>query len=130
MQLAIIVSLAMMLSACAASRPAPPSGSQTFAMHCVACHGPLGEGDGPVAAVLAGTVPNLRTLSERNGDKFPADTVASYIDGRSFPAAHGARMMPVWGEVFDGTSQLVTGAEGAQTRIEGLLAYLRELQYR
>lgn len=99
-------------------------------MHCVACHGPLGEGDGPVAAVLAGTVPNLRTLSERNGDKFPADTVASYIDGRSFPAAHGARMMPVWGEVFDGTSQLVTGAEGSQTRIEGLLAYLRELQYR
>ena len=130
MKPATIVFLAIMLSACAASRPAPPSGAETFATHCIACHGPLGEGDGPVAAVLSGMVPNLRTLSQRNGGEFPAETVASYIDGRSFPAAHGARMMPVWGEVFDGTTRLVNGAEGAQTRIEALVAYLRGIQYR
>ena len=72
--------------------------------------------------------PNLRTLSQRNGGTFPTDAVASYIDGRSFPAAHGTREMPVWGPVFSATQQLVTDAESSEQRIAGVMAYLRELQ--
>jgi len=45
-------------------------------------------------------VPNLRMLSERNEGEFPAEAVASYIDGRDLPASHGDRNMPIWGPVF------------------------------
>ena len=101
---------------------------ETFATHCASCHGLQGEGDGPVAEVIRVTVPNLRTLSRRNGGEFPAESVASYIDGRSLPASHGDRIMPVWGDVFDATAQLVRGAVAAPSRIDAILIYLRELQ--
>ena len=75
------------------------------------------------------TVPNLRTLSQRNGGEFPAESVASYIDGRRLPASHGDRLMPVWGAVFDSTAELIRGAEAAPPRIETVVTFLRELQY-
>lgn len=75
------------------------------------------------------TVPNLRSLSQRNAGEFPAEAVASYIDGRSLPVSHGSRTMPVWGDVFDATIQMVPSAESAQSRIETVVEYLRELQY-
>lgn len=125
-----IIAPAVLLAACATQTISPPSGMETFATHCASCHGPLGEGDGPVGAVMVVTVPNLRTLSQRNGGEFPAEAVAAYIDGRNMPAAHGDRMMPVWGAVFDSTTRLVSGAEGAEPRIEAIVTFLRELQYR
>ena len=100
-----------------------------FATNCSSCHGPQGEGDGPVAGVMRIMVPNLRTLSQRNGGEFPAEAVASYIDGRRLPASHGDRIMPVWGDVFDATTRLVPGAESAELRIETVVTFLRELQY-
>ncbi len=100
-----------------------------FETHCAACHGPRGEGDGPVAPTLRVPVPNLRTLNERYGGDFPADEVARYIDGRDLPQAHGERYMPVWGVIFEVTRDIVPDAEDPQTRIEALIAYLRTLQY-
>jgi mono/diheme cytochrome c family protein len=105
----------------------PMSGPATFATHCAACHGPRGEGDGPVASTLNVPVPNLRTLAQRNGE-FPAEWVASKVDGRDLPPAHGDRAMPVWGSVFDTTSQLFVDAEGSKERIEALTEFLLELQ--
>ena len=92
------------------------------------CHGPLGEGDGPEAGSRHLAVPNLRTLARRNGGAFPADAVASCINGTDMPAAHGDRNMPVWGTVFDTTSQLLVGAESATQRIDAVLDHLRTLQ--
>lgn len=117
------------LAACA-SEPArqDPTAAETFATHCAACHGPQGEGDGPVAPTLAVSVPNLRTLSQRNGGQFPAAAVASYIDGRQMPLAHGTRVMPVWGDVFSATRELVPEAPDPAKRIEALVEYLRGLQ--
>jgi len=106
----------------------PPTAEQTFLTHCAACHGALGEGDGPVAARIRGPVPNLRTLSRRNGGVFPAAEIASYIDGRNMPPAHGERQMPVWGSVFDTTATLVTDADTAESRIAAIVEYLRALQ--
>lgn len=37
--------------------------------------------------------------------------------------------MPVWGEYFDTAPTIVRGAAGAESRIEGLVRYLQELQY-
>jgi hypothetical protein len=111
-----------------APTPVMPSGAETFASHCASCHGPRGEGDGPVAATMNINVPNLRTLSQRNNREFPTAEVASYIDGRNLPAAHGDRNMPVWGPVFDTTGRLISGAPGAEQRIESVIAFLREIQ--
>jgi mono/diheme cytochrome c family protein len=104
------------------------SGAETFATHCASCHGPRAEGDGPVAATMNVTVPNLRTLSQRNHGQFPTDAVASYIDGRSLPIAHGTRSMPVWGGVFDTTGRLIEGAGNSKQRIDSVIDYLRGLQ--
>lgn len=128
MKLRIGVSLFAAIGAGCSSTPTGPLGERTFQTHCASCHGPLAEGDGPVAATLTVPVPNLRTLSQRNGGNFPTDAVASYIDGRSYPAAHGTREMPVWGPVFSVTQQLVVGAESPEERIAGVMTFLRELQ--
>ena len=107
------------------------SGGRLYAQYCAACHGTLGEGDGPVAASFSGAVPNLRDISSRNGGEFPQDDLAGYIDGRRFPFAHGERYMPVWGEVFEGSDSLEAGSGGQNPdRIGRLLDYLRSIQYR
>lgn len=118
----------ILLAGCSTAPTRHLSGSQTYETHCAACHGVRGEGDGPVAVTLRAPPPSLRTLAARNGGQFPADRVASYIDGRALPAAHGARAMPVWGGVFDATQDLIRGAEGSEERIDAVIAYLRELQ--
>lgn len=120
--------LAALLGACASQPVPPPSAADTYVRHCASCHGVRGEGDGPVAMAISGTIPNLTTLSLRNGGEFPADRVASYIDGRSLPPVHGSRTMPVWGSVFDATSRLVVDAESAGPRIAEIVEYLRTLQ--
>jgi mono/diheme cytochrome c family protein len=127
LRVGIVVVLSAIAVGCSAT-PTQPLGERTFQTHCASCHGPLAEGDGPAAATLTVPVPSLRTLSKRNGGTFPADAVASYVDGRSFPAAHGTREMPVWGPVFSVTQQLVRGAESPEQRIAGVTAFLRELQ--
>jgi hypothetical protein len=72
-------------------------------------------------------VPNLRTLAARNGE-FPVEWVASKIDGRALPSAHGVSGMPVWGSVFDTTSRLFENAQDAEQRIDAVIDYLLALQ--
>ena len=114
--------------ACTVAAAAEPDGRTLFVNHCAACHGPTGEGDGPVASALRGSVPNLRTLAMRSDGEFPSDEVAAYIDGRTSRVAHGDRLMPVWGDVFADTEG---GDEAAvAARVEQLVRFIAELQYR
>jgi mono/diheme cytochrome c family protein len=106
-----------------------PTGAEMFATHCASCHGDDGEGGGPVAAVMAITVPNLRTLSMRSGGAFPADAIAAYIDGREQRAAHGTRTMPIWGDVLQ-DKKATDGATSTRSRIAALVAFIQRLQYR
>ena len=76
------------------------SGEETFARFCASCHGSAGQGDGPVAAGLPITVPDLTTLRKRQGDSFPEETLRKIIDGRNVVIYHGTRYMPVWGYEF------------------------------
>lgn len=76
------------------------SGEELFGRFCAACHGPGGEGDGPVAATMSVSVPDLTRLAERSGGEFPAAEVRDVIDGRALVIAHGPRSMPVWGYEF------------------------------
>lgn len=123
-----LVVIAAAAAAASGATAAEPDGAGLFLNHCAACHGRTGEGDGPVASALSGGVPSLRTLAARNGGEFPAEAVAAYIDGRTQRAAHGERLMPVWGDVFAVTAD---GDEDAiAARIGLLVQFIRELQYR
>lgn len=124
----ILLTAAGIAAGCSQPELRPPSGPATYSVHCAACHGRSGAGDGPVAPTLRVQPTDLTTLSQRNGGVFPTERVASYIDGRDLPPAHGSREMPVWGSVFDITGSLIATAGDSAVRIEDLMEYLRELQ--
>jgi len=122
---------AAFLGACASQSttpPSPPTAGETFTRYCASCHGVRGDGEGPVAAAMSTPMPDLTALARRNGGEFPADRVASYIDGRSLPPAHGSRTMPIWGPAFDPMARRVVDAETAGPRVTELVEYLRALQ--
>jgi len=119
------VAIALSTSAFAAD----DTGARLFFNHCAACHGENGEGTGPVAASMRVTMPNLRTLAQRNGGSFPRDAVVAYVDGRNVKAAHGDRQMPVWGDVFKGVDQ-ETDDRTVRRRINAIADFISTLQYR
>ena len=108
---------------------ADDTGARLYFNHCAACHGDDGEGTGPVAASMRVTVPNLRSLAERNGGMFPTDAVRAYVDGREMPAAHGDRLMPIWGDVFRGADQDADDRT-VRRRIAAIVDFISTLQYR
>lgn len=108
---------------------AEDTGARLYFNHCAACHGDDGEGTGPVAASMRVTVPNLRTLAQRNGGAFPVESVTAYVDGRDMKAAHGDRQMPVWGDVFRGPEQS-TAKRTVRRRIAAVVDFIATLQYR
>ena len=107
---------------------ADDTGARLYFNHCAACHGEDGEGSGPVAASMRVTTPNLRTLSQRNGGAFPTDAVTAYVDGRETKAAHGDRLMPIWGDVFRGADQ-DAGSRTVRRRIAAVVEFISKLQY-
>ena len=127
--IAIGTTLAIALGLSTPALAADDTGARLYFNHCAACHGDDAEGTGPVAATMRVATPNLRTLAQRNGGVFPAESVASYIDGRETLASHGDRQMPIWGTVFRGPEQ-GTANRTVRRRIEALVAFIEELQYR
>jgi hypothetical protein len=74
-------------------------------------------------------VPNLRTLSARSDGRFPRESIMRYIDGRDLPAAHGDRVMPVWGDTFAATAGDPDSAdEIASERIAAITQFVERLQ--
>lgn len=104
------------------------SGEDLYKRFCAGCHGPKGQGDGPVAAFFKVTVPDLTLITRRQG-QFPAEQIHRIIDGRLVKAPHGSREMPIWGYEF-----AVQTAEGSPNFAEGdaliarLVEYLRSIQ--
>ena len=104
----------------------PTSGPQMFRAYCGDCHGVDGKGNGPVAAVLKITPPDLTTLTQRNQGTFPYDRVFKTISGDASPVSHGTREMPIWGPVF---REMGKGRRGeAQLRLKTLTNYIASLQ--
>lgn len=124
----LLILASALLAGCASLPEEGPTAAETFERHCASCHGLAAEGNGPVASEMRIAVPDLTGLSARNGGRFPVDEVASYIDGREMPSAHGDRQMPIWGTVFATTARLVPGAQDADSRIADIVTYLRGLQ--
>ncbi|MBV8055945.1 MAG: hypothetical protein JO071_11970 [Deltaproteobacteria bacterium] len=86
-------------------------------------------GQGPMARALKTSPPDLRYLGERYGKPLPIGTIARFIDGREYVAAHGPRDMPVWGKRFYDVWTAKRSREGdLQVQIREIALYLNAIQ--
>ncbi|MGA8224080.1 MAG: cytochrome c [Candidatus Acidiferrales bacterium] len=104
----------------------PTSGAEMYKQYCAVCHGPDAKGDGPAAAALKVTPPDLTALAKRHDGKFPDDYVANVLRNGAKAPAHGTAEMPIWGPLF----ATISGGDQAQVsmRISNLTKYLKSLQ--
>ncbi|HYX69923.1 MAG TPA: cytochrome c [Terriglobales bacterium] len=105
----------------------PVAGATIFQSYCASCHGTDGRGKGPVAGALRHAVPDLTTLAQRNGGKFPAAQVKNVIlfgeDKRI--AAHGSKEMPIWGPTFH---EIEFDQDLGNVRLENVTRYIESIQ--
>lgn len=102
-------------------------GWQSYQRYCQNCHGEEGRGDGRIASWLTVQPADLTQLSERNGGAFPEERVIEVMDGRREVELHGAREMPIWGEVFRNGSDGEDGEAVVTERITDLVVALRSI---
>ena len=101
-------------------------GKSLFQAYCASCHGIGGTGDGPAAAALKRTPPDLTRIRERNGGNFPAAKIENVISGEEIVTpAHGSREMPIWGPIF---GQIAWDQDLGKVRIYNLTRYIESLQ--
>jgi mono/diheme cytochrome c family protein len=105
------------------------NGEQLYYRFCASCHGETAEGDGPVASFFKLAPPDLTYLAKRRGGQYPAEEVASIIDGRDIHGPHGSRKMPVWGmELYYADTGNPDKQKQVEELIDRLVEYLRNLQ--
>jgi len=102
------------------------SGQEMYKGYCAVCHGTSGKGDGPAVSALKVPPPDLTTLAQKNGGKYPAMKVSAVIRGEDTLAAHGSKDMPVWGSLFWQMSGGQTSE--VQQRVSNLNKYIESLQ--
>lgn len=104
-------------------------GRREFERSCASCHGIDANGQGPMRHDLTRQPADLTTLTKRNGGVFPYLQLWETIDGRVAPlfSAHGAREMPVWGDVYLDDEQHTNGWLG-RNRMAALLDYINRIQ--
>ena len=125
--------LALTLAGAAqAQDPDVLAGADLFATYCWQCHGPGGEGDGPMAATLAVEVPDLTTLTSRFEGEFPLEEIARQIDGRNPILAHGGEM-PVFGPMLQADQHIALRLPTGQPMMTGLplanlITYIESIQ--
>jgi len=78
------------------------AGQREFRHACAVCHGLGGKGESVMTSLNLLTVhpTDLTQLSKKSHGQFPFWQVYRIIDGREEVRGHGARDMPIWGEVF------------------------------
>lgn len=129
----LLLAFGIQLTGSAAAQD-PRIGESEYRLHCAACHGLTGLGDGPIGQFLKTPAPNLAMISNRNGGAFPIQKIYSIIDGSNVVAAHGTRDMPLWGDRYrtetkpQTPDQASVAQDQAQLRILSLVYYLGTLQ--
>lgn len=103
-----------------------------YELACMPCHGVDGRGDGPAAKRLNARPSDLTQIAKTNGGRFPFKQITEIVDGRQLVAAHGARVMPVWGDRYrvhaePGETTAIIERH-AQARINALVRYLAAIQ--
>ncbi|SFE02904.1 c-type cytochrome [Roseivivax sediminis] len=127
----LLLTLPLVLAACAPETPAAPetaAGAALFATHCASCHGAEGRGDGPAAEDLGAVPADLTRIAARRDGVWPMLEVMAIVDGyaRRTDARPG---MPVVPEVAEGpTVEFETGNGMVQQTPANLLAIARYLE--
>jgi mono/diheme cytochrome c family protein len=111
-------------------------GKAEFKKYCAGCHGIDGKGDGPFAKRLKKKPADLTQIRAQNSGRFPVNKLFNIIDGREQVAAHGPRVMPVWGKIFKERDISVAPCKGDQCfyskfwrgRILAIIEYIETLQ--
>jgi len=103
-----------------------PSGAQLYGDYCAACHGADARGSGPVASGVGVPVPDLTTLSARNGGVFPLVRVMSKVDGYARGESPGRAVMPELGHLLDGPLVRVDTGDGRMTPTPAKLIAIAE----
>lgn len=126
-----IFALTAALLSSAAAAEDPERGEQLFWMHCAACHGIEGRGNGPMAPAMLVLPRNLTLLALENDGVFPTERVVRRIDGTDPLISHGSDM-PVYGPFFavdDTPTKTETGQPiMTSSPVVDLVAYLKTLQ--
>jgi mono/diheme cytochrome c family protein len=105
-------------------------GRVTYRIYCTSCHGPTGRGDGNLAQYMNVPPANLTQLAANaEGGVFPTDQLHDIIDGRK-PGVrgHGAKEMPVWGDVFKALDTVADDEEMVSQKISELVVFLESIQ--
>lgn len=130
-QLRVTISLlaATIVSSSAFAQGKYDFGKREYESSCASCHGEKGKGDGAMREFLTKPPSDLTTLTKRNGGVFPTNRVYETIDGRTsvMIGSHGAREMPVWGNVFR-SDDMQPRDWYARDRISSLVDYLSRIQ--
>lgn len=104
-------------------------GLRDYMQNCSVCHGVFGKGNAVASSLLVVPVPDLTTISARNGGAFPFQDVMATIDGRGI-RGHGP--MPVWGWEMQNDKPAVAGTETGEMilemRVENIVEFLETLQ--
>lgn len=133
---AAVAAATLLIGSSALAQPRTELGRFEYENNCVACHGANGRGDGYFAQFLKLPMPDLTTVSERNGGVFPAERMQRIIDGREELKGHGPRQMPIWGAHYnDRAAQYFKGTAYdpevyIRVRVLALVDYLYSLQSR
>jgi len=125
----IALGMTMLFAPCvsAGARHSEPSGREIYMAQCAGCHGDDGKGKPAAAGEPRDTPADLTALSMRNGGKFPAGRVMRILVGlQDIPAHHGAKPMPIWGDLFDARTN--AAKRRARERLEILTTYLESIQ--
>ncbi len=103
-------------------------GQKMFGKYCSACHGMSATGRGPAAEAMDPRPADLTRIAARRGGEFPEAKILAIIDGREPVRAHGAKQMPVWGEIFRGEMDGAAGEATARGTAWLIIRYLKTVQ--
>jgi mono/diheme cytochrome c family protein len=123
---AVAVLPLLVLGVAASAAEVSEAQRENFFEYCASCHGPMGRGDGPVAADLKKRPADLTLLAKNNNGQFPYTRVRAVIDGRGQALGiHGPAEMPVWGQRF---SQEGNNDPQVRGKILSIVDYLVSIQ--
>lgn len=111
-----------------ATHPNVASGAELYKKYCAVCHANDGKGNGPPPASshFKEAPPDLTTLAQRHGGKFPDAYVSDVLRSGVKMPDHGRAEMPVWGVAFKTTDTMDEAQVAA--RIKNLTDYLKSIQ--
>lgn len=109
-----------------------PGGAELYGDYCVACHGADARGSGTTSRNAPGSMPDLTTLTARNGGTFPLVRVMSQVDGYARGRKEHGGAMPELGHLLDGPLVRVETGSGVMTptpaKLLAIADYLESVQ--